>query len=196
MGDDRCAALYSRGVAVSIKNSNAEKDLLTAVKRGHILPRDSLTIRRPKTAPVERLSPWDNRKSRRKSGPGTPLWRLLNTAEGQRLYHRGRKHWEEVREIVNTQKRVATVWHRNYGPMLLHHATRTAMLPHVPLPQEVNGIELRVRAAKLVTALEPFSSKELIRALHETLPLFTVLQGKTLLEIVEFFEASEEMQHA
>lgn len=128
--------------------------------------------------------------------PGTPLWRLLNTAEGQRLYHRGRKHWEELREIVNTQKRVATVWHRNYGPMLMHHATRTAMLPHVPLPREVDGIELRVRAAKLVTALEPFSSKELIRALHETLPLFTVLQGKTLLEVVEFFESCDELQHA
>ena len=128
--------------------------------------------------------------------PGTPLWRLLNTAEGQRLYHRGRKHWQEVREIVNTRKRVATVWHRNYGPMLLHHATRTAMLPHVPLPREIDGVELRVRAAKLVTALEPFSSKELIRALHEMLPLFTVLQGKTLLEVVEFFESTEEMQHA
>lgn len=127
---------------------------------------------------------------------GTPLWRLLNTTEGRRLYERGRTHWEEVRAIVNTQKRVATVWHRNYGPMLMHHATRTAMLPHVPLPREIDGIELSVRAAKLVTALEPYSSKELIRALHQTLPLIAQLQGKTLLELIEFFEASEEMQHA
>lgn len=127
---------------------------------------------------------------------GTPLWRLLNTTEGRRLYERGRKHWEEVRAIVNTEKRVATVWHRNFGPMLMHHATRTAMLPHVPLPREIDGIELSVRAAKLVTALEPYSSKELIRALHETLPLIACLQGKTLLELIEFFEASEEMQYA
>lgn len=138
---------------------------------------------------------------------GTPLWRLLNTTEGQRLYERGRTHWEEVRAIVNTEKRVATVWHRNHGPLLMHHATRTAMLPHVPLPRELDGVELSVRAAKLVTALEPYSSKELIRALHETLPLIAQLQGKTLLELVEFFEAtekpesselepSEEMQHA
>ena len=127
---------------------------------------------------------------------GTPLWRLLNTTEGRRLYERGRTHWGEVRAIVNTQKRVATVWHRNYGPMLMHHATRTAMLPHVPLPREIDGIELSVRAAKLVTALEPFSSKELIRALHQTLPFIASLQGKTLLEVIEFFEASEEMQHA
>jgi subtilisin family serine protease len=127
---------------------------------------------------------------------GTPLWRLLNTAEGRRLYERGRTHWEEVRAIVNTKKRVATVWHRNQGPMLLHHAARTAMLPHVPLPREWDGVELSVRAAKLVTALEPYASKELIRALHETLPLIARLQGKTLLELVELFESCEELQHA
>jgi subtilisin family serine protease len=139
---------------------------------------------------------------------GTPLWRLLNTVEGQRLYERGRTHWEEVRAIVNTKKKVATVWHRNHGPLIMHHATRTAMLPHVPLPRELDGVELSVRAAKLVTALEPYSSKELIKALHETLPLIAQLQGKTLLELVEFFEAtekpkaseklepSEELQHA
>jgi subtilisin family serine protease len=125
---------------------------------------------------------------------GTPLWRLLNTAEGQRLYERGRTHWEEVRGIVNTQKRVATVWHRNYGPLILHHATRTAMLPHVPLPRELDGLELSVRAAKLVTALEPHASKELIRALHETLPLIGQLQGKTLLEVIEFFEERDAPQ--
>jgi len=125
---------------------------------------------------------------------GTPLFRLLNTAEGKRLYERGVKHWEEVRAIVNTQKRVATVWHRNHGPLVMHHATRTAMLPHVPLPRELDGVELSVRAAKLVTALETYSSKELIKALHETLPLIAQLQGKTLLELVEFFEATEKSE--
>ena len=128
--------------------------------------------------------------------PGTPAWRLLNTPDGERLYRLGRLHWEEVHALVNTRKRVAVAWHRNGGPMLLHHATRTAMLPHVPLPTEWDGVELAVRAANLVSALEPHASRELIQAMHATLPLVRRLQGKTLLEVVEMFEGAAELQHA
>jgi len=122
---------------------------------------------------------------------GTPLWRLLRTAEGQKIYQRGRAHFEEVRALVNSNKRIATVWHRNYGPLLMHHVTRTIMLPHVALPREVNGEEVSIRAARLVSVLERYASKELVRALHETLPLVAQLQGKTLLEVVEMVEARE-----
>ncbi len=127
---------------------------------------------------------------------GTPLWRLLDTREGRRLYGLARTHWEEVRELVNTEKRVAVAWHRNQGPMLLHHATRTAMLPHVPLPAEWDGVEAVVHAARMVTALEPYASKELIKAMHATLPLVRSVQGRTLLELVEMFEASEALEDA
>ena len=127
---------------------------------------------------------------------GTPVWRLLNTAEGQRLYQLGRIHADEVRALVNSKKRVAVVWHRNYGPLLLHHVTRAVMLPHVALPHEVDGVEVSIRAARLVSALEPYASKELIRAMHETLPLVAELQGRTLLEVVEMFEPSEVFEHA
>jgi subtilisin family serine protease len=126
---------------------------------------------------------------------GTPLWRLLNTAEGKRLYRLGRRHWEEARALVNSRKRVATVWHRNHGPFVLHHVTRTTLLPHVPLPREVDGVEVAIRAARLVSALEPYASKALIEAMHATLPLVSRLQGKTLLELVAMFESTEP-QHA
>jgi hypothetical protein len=122
---------------------------------------------------------------------GTPLWRLIRTAEGQELYLRGRTHLEEVRALVNGNKRIATVWHRNHGPLLMHHITRAMMLPHVALPREIDSEELSIRAARLVSALEQHASKDLIRALHQTLPLIAQLQGKTLLEVVEFFEARE-----
>jgi hypothetical protein len=122
---------------------------------------------------------------------GTPLRRLLNTREGQKLYYRGLEHWEEARALVNANKRIATVWHRNHGPMLMHHITRTVMLPHVALPREWDGEEISIRAARLVSALETEASKELIRAMHDTLPLIAQLQGKTLLEVVEMFEANE-----
>jgi subtilisin family serine protease len=127
---------------------------------------------------------------------GTPLWRLLRSREGRVLYERGRKHWEEARALVNADKRVATVWHRNHGPLVLHHVIRATMLPHVALPRELEGEELHLRAARLVTALEKRASKELIEALHATLPFVARLQGRTLLEIVELFESRSELQHA
>jgi len=61
----------------------------------------------------------------------------------------------------------------------------------VALPREVNGEEVSIRAARLVSVLERYASKELVRALHETLPLVAQLQGKTLLEVVEMVEARE-----
>ena len=98
---------------------------------------------------------------------GTPLSRLIRTAEGQALYLRGRRHWEEAHALVNANKRVATVWHRNQGPLLLHHVTRATMLPHVAFPREIDGEELSIRAARIVSALERHASKELIRAMHD-----------------------------
>lgn len=126
---------------------------------------------------------------------GTPLWRLLQTEEGQRIFELGRSHWEEARALVNTHKRIATVWHRNYGPLLLHHITRSAMLPDVRLPREIEGEEISIRAARIVSALEAHSSRELRAALHTTLPWVARLQGKTLLEVVEMLEALD-LQYA
>ena len=126
---------------------------------------------------------------------GTPLWRLLRTEEGQRIYELGRAHWEEARMLVNTRKRIATVWHRNHGPLLLHHVIRATMIQEVPLPLELDGEEIGVRAARIVTALETHASRELRAALHATLPWVVRLQGKTLLEVVELLEARE-LQHA
>jgi subtilisin family serine protease len=126
---------------------------------------------------------------------GTPLWRLLQTEEGQRIFELGRSHWEEARSLVNTHKRIAVVWHRNYGPLLLHHITRSAMLPDISLPRELEGEEISIRAARIVSALEVYSSRDLRAALHTTLPWVARLQGKTLLEVVEMLEVGE-LQYA
>ncbi|VVN23035.1 S8 family serine peptidase [Pseudomonas fluorescens] len=126
---------------------------------------------------------------------GTPLWRLLRTEDGQRIFELGRDHWEEARALVNTHKRIAAVWHRNYGPLLLHHVVRSAMLPDVPVPRKIEGEEISIRAARIVSALEAYSSRELRAALHTTLPWVERLQGKTLLEVVEMLEARD-LQHA
>ena len=126
---------------------------------------------------------------------GTPVWRMLRTQEGQRLYQLGRDHWEEARMLVTSQKRIATVWHRNHGPLILHHVIRATMIPNVTLPVEVEGEAVSVRAARLVTALEKHASPKLRAALHEALPWVARLEGNTLMEVVDLLEARE-LQHA
>ena len=122
---------------------------------------------------------------------GAPLWRLLRTEEGQRLYELGRDHWEEARMLINTRKRIATVWHRNHGPLMIHHVIRAVMIPDVALPKEVEGEAVSIRAARLVTALEKHASPELRAALHTALPWVARLEGKTLMDVVELLEARE-----
>lgn len=128
-------------------------------------------------------------------GEGTPLGRLLRTDDGQRIFELGREHWEEARALVNTRKRIAVVWHRNHGPLLLHHVVRSAMLPDVPLPETIEGEAISIRAARIVSAIETCASGELRAALHANLPWVARLQGKTLLEVVEMLEAGD-LQHA
>ena len=122
---------------------------------------------------------------------GTPLWRMLRTEEGERLYALGRDHWEEARMLVNSRKRIATVWHRNHGPLMIHHVIRAVMIPDVALPKEVEGEAVSIRAARLVTALEKHASPELRAALHTALPWVARLEGKTLMEVVGLLEARE-----
>jgi subtilisin family serine protease len=128
-------------------------------------------------------------------GAGTPLGRLLRTADGLRIFELGRDHWEEARALVNTRKRIAAVWHRNHGPLLLHHVIRSAMLPDVALPENIEGEAISIRAARIVSAIETCATQELRAALHANLPWVARLQGKTLLEVVEMLEAGE-LQHA
>jgi hypothetical protein len=49
------------------------------------------------------------------------------------------RHFSEAFDLVNTNRRVATVWHRSGGPELLNAALRTLRFDDEPLPREING---------------------------------------------------------
>jgi hypothetical protein len=68
--------------------------------------------------------------------------KVLSTGKGReydRLYH---THMEEVRHLVNTNKRVATVWHRNQGPAFLVHFSNSIMDENYTIPRDVRSIHL------------------------------------------------------
>ena len=67
-------------------------------------------------------------------GEGTPLKRLIDTPIGGEVYDLGLKHFRQIRKLINRNKRMATVWHRNKGPLMVHHIIRCSMMPKLEMP--------------------------------------------------------------
>jgi subtilisin family serine protease len=120
--------------------------------------------------------------------PAIPLGRFLRTPQGAALYDLGRRHVAEVRALVNTNPRVATVWHRNEGPLIAHHAIRCYLLPHARLPVEVNEKPLREGLERMAAILRRYGSPDLRAAVDLVLPIALALPGKNLEEAITFFQ--------
>jgi subtilisin family serine protease len=119
---------------------------------------------------------------------GSPIARFVATPQGKELHLLAMKHYREVRDLVNTNKRVATVWHRNDGPLLAHHVIRCSMLPDAALPAEIEGTSVLSRLENIVAALKEYGSGELQAALDLAMPLAAELPGKSLFQAVEMVE--------
>jgi subtilisin family serine protease len=127
---------------------------------------------------------------------GTPLGRFLRTPHGEELYALGRRHVVEVRNLVNSNRRVATVWHRCHGPLVGHHAIRCYMLPHARMPEEVNGMRVTDGVRRMAAILRRYGSPELQAALDQVLPIALDLPGLTLEEAVAAFEQKQTAVYA
>ena len=68
---------------------------------------------------------------------------LLATERGPELAGLFDKHAEEVMELINRNKRVATVWHRCRGPIWVRLALRAAHTPNMRVPLEAAGLSLQ-----------------------------------------------------
>jgi hypothetical protein len=62
---------------------------------------------------------------------------ILQTPAGQQYAVLVQKHWAEIRILVNTNKRVATVWHRNNGPVIVQYLINALHAPDTPLPATI-----------------------------------------------------------
>jgi subtilisin family serine protease len=77
--------------------------------------------------------------------------RLFETERGPELFELFPKHAREVMALVNTNKKVATVWHRYRGPVWVRLALRTLHTPGSAVPLEADGV-------KLLDAIEKFGA--------------------------------------
>ncbi|MCB9081824.1 MAG: S8 family serine peptidase [Lewinellaceae bacterium] len=123
--------------------------------------------------------------------PGSPLDRLLATPLGQELHQVALANYESIRELVNTNKRVATVWHRHHGPLLAHHLIRCGMMPHLKAPEMVEGMPVRDCLAAIAEALKTHGDEAIGAAIDRAYPLAIQLPGKSLEEAIELLALEE-----
>jgi subtilisin family serine protease len=151
----------------------------------------------PPPVPVESVRAVKSNGAEAHAGfdPASPVGRLLQTPHGRKWYELGQQHHDEVRTLINTNKRVATVWHRNHGPLIGHHLTRCLLLPHVAMPNEVNGVLVSTALTNMAAIVQRYGSRELSRAVDEALPLALALCGKNFEEAIHFLQQPE-LTHA
>lgn len=88
-------------------------------------------------------------------------------------------HFDEVRKLINTNRRVAMRWHRMFGPALLRHMLwNTSPLEPTPiLPAILNGQSVLERMSGLFDVLGTFGSARLRKDITSYGPLFLALPG-------------------
>ncbi len=112
---------------------------------------------------------------------------ILATASGKRYAELATKHQTEIRKLINNNKRVATVWHRNNGPSILNHAMLALGDTTKGLPIEMNGVPLTDSVVKIMKAVEKHSSSELRADIVRYGPPLTELPGLTFPQLLDRF---------
>jgi len=86
----------------------------------------------------------------------------LSTSEAGRLMTvLWMRHSSELNRLVNGNRKVATLWHRNAGPALFQHAIRAAKLPAHAFPEALDGQPVEQRMATLLDLFGRYGSERL-----------------------------------
>ncbi|HRI59408.1 MAG TPA: hypothetical protein PK228_06785, partial [Saprospiraceae bacterium] len=100
---------------------------------------------------------------------------------------------QEVRNLINTNKRVATVWHRNSGPAIIRTGMQAAFQPDQPLPVEIEGISIIERLNRIAAILKKYGSETLMRDIEEHVKdsMWVLGEGFSVRQLLDLFKAQE-----
>ena len=110
------------------------------------------------------------------------------TAAGKELADAVLRNVQEVQTLVNTNARVAAVWHRNAGPQLVRAVLAFLRDRTQRLPEQLEGVPLADRLANIRKALVRHGSQTLIADFERHAPQILGLIG------LSFSEALEQMR--
>ena len=116
--------------------------------------------------------------------------RVMSSPRGRFYYALAEKYSDEIRTLINENKKVATVWHRNEGPLLLRLGLRAIAKPDDPLPRKVNDVSVRERLVRIAQIIRRFASEALVADMDLHLPVVFHMEGKSINQILAFLQSS------
>lgn len=102
---------------------------------------------------------------------------ITSTPAGCELAAVFERHADEAQQLVNTNRRVATVWHRNGGPQILQGLLTMLQSPEQRLPDPIEGKPLKQCLLKIQKAFERYASSEFAADLARFGPRLIELSG-------------------
>lgn len=113
---------------------------------------------------------------------------IMATPQGRQYSELAERHFGEVQTLVNTNRRVAAVWHRNGGPQILQALLRIAQIPGQRIPSEIDGKPLAACLKRIQSVLTRYGSEALSSDLREFGPALSRLAGLSYSEVLTAFE--------
>ena len=109
---------------------------------------------------------------------------FLGTTFGQIYYDLAEKYFHEILGLINTNKRVATAWHRSRGPVWTRIAITAFYNREFKIPLTADGLHITESVDRFVAMLKRYASPELQSDLESCRPYIHLLQeGMTLSEL-------------
>jgi hypothetical protein len=109
---------------------------------------------------------------------------MVTTAGGEKLVSLVRKHVPETRLLINTNRRVATTWHRCGGPTLLNALVRSLQRHDVPVPREIDGKPLGECLQRMRAILGRYGSPSLVADVNEYFAHVADIAGLTYAQVL------------
>ena len=122
----------------------------------------------PRASPFDRLRAWQDAFAER---PAFQLCAALVST-----------HIDEVRRLIDTNRRVATIWHRNGGPLLVRHLLGLEP-PDAILPRVVGNHEMRTLLERLLAICARYGSEQLRADIARYRALVLELPGRRVAEL-------------
>ncbi len=119
---------------------------------------------------------------------------LIKTTTGRRVRTIIEEQAEEVMMLINKNRNVTLVWHRNKGPQFIAKAYESGIKDNIEIPPEIEGIKLNTLLRRIAAVLQEHGSPFLKKAIgkHSLMVFNTAKKNKSLKAIFEEFKTMDQ----
>ena len=114
---------------------------------------------------------------------------LLTLPRGQQIYQLYFTHHMEVRELIDTNREVALVWHRQSGPGIIQTVLDAVRSRTTAVPTTIRGKSWSDRVGDILEIFHRFGSSRLREDIARFGPVIEALGGMTYRQFLETLEA-------